>query len=31
MSPLAKPELFDAITSLTVPPSITPSIGTGCA
>ena len=23
--------LLDAITSLTVPPSITPSIGTGCA
>ena len=29
MSPLAKPGLFDAITSLTVPPSITPPIGTG--
>ena len=29
MSPLAKPGLFDATTSATVPPSITPSIGTG--
>ena len=31
MSPLAKPGLFDAITSHTVPPSITPPIGTGVA
>ena len=31
MSPLAKPGLFDAITSLTVPPSMTPPIGTGAA
>ena len=31
MSPLAKAGLFEAITSLTVPPSITPPIGTGAA
>ena len=31
MSPLAKPGLFEATTSLTVPPSITPPIGTGAA
>ena len=31
MSPFAKPGLFEAITSLTVPPSITPPIGTGAA
>jgi len=31
MSPLAKPGLLEAITSLTVPPSITPPIGTGVA
>ena len=30
-SPLAKPGLLDAITSLTVPPSITPPSGTGVA
>jgi len=31
MSPLAKPGLLEAITSLTVPASITPPIGTGVA
>jgi hypothetical protein len=31
MSPLAKEGLFEAITSHTVPPSITPPIGTGAA
>ena len=31
ISPLAKPGLFEAITSDTVPPSITPPIGTGVA
>ncbi len=31
MSPLAKPGLLEAITSETVPPSITPPIGTGAA
>ncbi len=31
MSPLAKAGLFEAITSLTVPPSMTQPIGTGAA
>ena len=31
MSPLLNAGLFDEITSLTVPPSMTPPIGTGCA
>ena len=31
MSPLAKEGLFEAITSHTVPPSMTPPIGTGAA
>jgi len=31
MSPLANPALFEATTSDTVPPSITPPIGTGAA
>ncbi|MGX1077045.1 hypothetical protein AB7M45_007655 [Bradyrhizobium elkanii] len=31
ISPLAKAGLLDAITSLTVPPSITPPTGTGAA
>ena len=31
MSPLANAGLLEAATSLTVPPSITPLTGTGCA
>ena len=31
MSPLAKPGLLESITSPTMPPSITPPIGTGAA